>query len=196
MIIFERKNIITVPDEFYRQVSVDELVTLINKIISQFTNYLKLRYKEENLKFGSEFSEKISSEVEIADKELLDHLFRIERHPEWKIYILRSICETEVTSKNCVDLAHEVYRELRCEGSIVHKAVHIEIIKGELVMASHEVRRETGLLSLLEVSYFPEIEYFDYDQVEEVRKQFLKLTALEPRYFSRSLASDEFRELK
>ena len=87
MIIFERKNIITVPDEFYRQVSVDELVTLINKIISQFTNYLKLRYKEENLKFGSEFSEKISSEVEIADEELLDHLFHIERHPEWKIYI-------------------------------------------------------------------------------------------------------------
>ena len=128
MIIFERKNIITVPDEFYRQVSIDELVTLINKIISQFTNYLKLRYKEENLKFGSEFSEKISSEVEIADEELLDHLFRIERHPEWKIYILRSICETEVTSKNCVDLAHEVYRELRCEGSIVHKAAHIEII--------------------------------------------------------------------
>ncbi len=196
MIIFERKNIITVPDEFYHQASLDELVTLINKIISQFTDYLKLRYREENLECDSEFSEKILSEVERANDELLDHLLLIGRHPEWKIYIPRNTCETEVTPKNCVALAHEVYHELRCEGSIVRKAAHIEVIKGELALSSHEVRRETGLLRLSEVKYFPEEEYFDYDQVEEVRKHFLKLTALEPRCFSRSLTSDEWYELK
>lgn len=196
MILATRGSVFTLSNELYRHVSIDELVTLMNKIISQFTNYLKLRHREENLEYDSEFSKKIFSEVDRADEEILSHLCRIEHYPELELYIDRSTYEKEVTPKNCVSLAHEVYQGLMCMGSVVHKAAHIEIIEGKLSMSSHDVRREPCLLFLSEVKYFPEVEYFDYGQVEEVRKHFLKLTDTESRHFYRSFAYEEFRELK